>query len=253
MIFDSHAHYDDTRYNDDRADILKLLPELGVGMVMNVGTSRESCKTSVELAASYDYIYAAVGIHPHEAENALPQDLDLIAEFANEPKVRAIGEIGLDYHYDFSPHDVQKLWFDKLLGLASELNMPVIIHDREAHADCLEIIRRYKLRGVFHCYSGSLEMAKELVSMGFYIGITGVVTFSNAKKLVEIAKWLPDDRLLIETDCPYLTPTPHRNTRNHSGHLKYVVQTLADIRNSTTEDIKALTENNAKALFGLDI
>ena len=250
-IFDSHAHYSDERFDDDREELLLSMKEKGVYNIMNIGADIESSKKSIELAQKYDFIYCAVGIHPEEA-NRLPDNyIDSIRELAKYEKVRAIGEIGLDYHYEgYNPENQREL-FEKQLILAEELNLPVIIHSRDAQAETMEILKRHKVRGVIHCYSGSAELAKEYVKMGFYIGFTGVLTFKNARRAVESVSAIPLDRLLIETDCPYMAPEPYRGRRCDSSMLSSVANKMAEIKGVTPEEIIDITNKNTKAIFNI--
>ena len=250
-IFDSHAHYDDDKFSQDRDELLKRAFESGVAGIINCGSDLKSSITSLNLATKYKCIYAAAGIHPHEAEDAGKNDLLLIADMLNDPKCVAVGEIGLDYHYDFSPRDVQKSVFEQQLKIAKEKDMPVIIHDREAHEDTMNILKELRPRGVVHCFSGSAEMAKEVVKLGMYIGLGGAVTFKNAKKPVSVAAIVPEDRLLIETDCPYMAPVPHRGERNDSTLIPFTAEVIAAVRGITAQQVLDLTSKNAKELFNI--
>ena len=250
-IFDSHAHYDDDRFAEDRDELLKRVFESGVVGIVNCGSDLKSSITSLNLAAKYENIYAAAGIHPHEAEDAGKNDLLLIADLLNDEKCVAVGEIGLDYHYDFSPRDIQKQIFEEQLKIAKEKDMPVIIHDREAHEDTMEFLKKYRPKGVVHCFSGSAEMAKEVVKLGMYIGLGGAVTFKNAKKPVSVAAVVPDDKLLSETDCPYMTPVPHRGERNDSSLIPFTAEVIASVRGITAQEVLDITCKNAKELFGI--
>ena len=252
-IFDSHAHYDSEAFNDDRKELFSALQGQGVCGIINCGSDMASSLASLELADEFDFIYAACGVHPHEAEGCKQGYLPVLKKLCSEEKCVAVGEIGLDYHYDFSPRDIQKTVFEQQLVLAKELDLPVIIHDREAHEDTLELLKRYKPKGVVHCFSGSVEMAKEIVKLGMYIGLGGAVTFKNARKPLEVAAYVPDDKLLIETDCPYMTPVPHRGKRCDSSYIPFTAQVLADARNSTPDAILELTRKNADTLFGLEL
>lgn len=252
-IFDSHAHYDSDAFNDDRKELLNALKGQGVCGIINCGSDMASSLASLELADEFDFVYAACGVHPHEAESCKQGYLPVLKKLCSEKKCVAVGEIGLDYHYDFSPRDVQKKVFEQQLVLAKELDLPVIIHDREAHEDTLELLKRYKPKGVVHCFSGSVEMAKEIVKLGMYIGLGGAVTFKNARKPLEVAAYVPDEKLLIETDCPYMTPVPHRGKRCDSSYIPFTAQVIADARNSTPEAILDLTRKNANILFGLEL
>lgn len=252
-IFDSHAHYDSEAFNDDRKELLNALQGQGVCGIINCGSDMASSLASLELADEFDYIYAACGVHPHEAESCKQGYLPVLKKLCMEKKCVAVGEIGLDYHYDFSPRDIQKKVFEQQLVLAKELDLPVIIHDREAHEDTFELLKRYKPKGVVHCFSGSAEMAKEVIKLGMYIGLGGAVTFKNARKPLEVAAVVPSDRLLIETDCPYMTPVPHRGKRCDSSYIPFTAEVLASVRNTTAEEILDLTRKNANTLFGLEL
>lgn len=252
MLFDTHAHLEDERFDQDREQLIEELPEKGVAYVVNVGSTLETSRMSVELAARYPFIYAAVGVHPHEVSQMSGRDLATLEAMATGQKVVAIGEIGLDYYYDFSPRELQREWFARQIDLAYSLGLPIIIHDREAHADVLDILKAKKDRivgGVMHCYSGSWEMAKDFMDLGLYISLGGPVTFKNAKRPVEVAQKIPLDRLVIETDSPYLAPTPHRGKRNNPAYVGLVAQKIAEIRGMSFEEIAEITLNNAKKLF----
>ncbi|MGL4791147.1 MAG: TatD family hydrolase [Anaerotignaceae bacterium] len=252
MYFDSHAHYNDPRFKDDINELMEDMHNNGVDYILNSGESMKSIKTALELTEKFDFVYAAVGVHPHNVAKMEEGDLSILKLYGKKPKVKAIGEIGLDFYYDNSPRDDQRFWFKKQLELAKELDMPVIIHSRDASQECFDIIKESGVRkGVVHCYSGSAEMALDYVKMGFYIGIGGVVTYSNAKKLVEVAKEVPLNAIVIETDCPYLSPNPNRGKRNDSNNLKYVVEKIAVERGLTHEDVANATSFNAKKLFGI--
>lgn len=250
MFFESHAHYDDKAFDEDREIILDLLPQNNIKYVVNAGSDINSSIASVELANKYPYMYAAVGIHPNEVQNI--SNLDIIRDLCNNPKVVAIGEIGLDYHYTREYIDLQKYWFNEQLKLAKELNLPVIIHSREAAQDCFNIIKDSKIdKGDIHCYSGSVEMALEYIKMGFYIGIGGVITFSNSKKLVEVVNSIPLNKILIETDSPYLSPVPNRGKRNNSQNLIYICEKIAQIKQATVNKVEKTTCDNARLLFNV--
>ncbi len=252
MLFDSHAHYDDEKFRDDLDEVIQHAVKSGVSYILNASSDPASCEKSLSLAGKYDFIYAAVGIHPHAVSSISEDTLAAVADFAKNPKVVAIGEVGLDYYYENSPREIQRHWFKRQIDLAKELNLPLVVHNREAHEDVLRIIRSgnaASVGGVFHCYSGSYEMARELIRNNFYISLGGAVTFKNARKLVEIAEKIPMDKLLIETDCPYMTPEPFRGKRNHSGYLKYVAEKIAEIRGMTPEKVASATTENAKKLF----
>ena len=252
MLFDTHAHYYSSAFDEDRDEVLSSLPGEGVGLVLCPGNDLWSSRRCIEMAEQYPYIYAAAGIHPEDALN-LPEDwLAQIEEMAAHPKVKAIGEIGLDYYWKEVPHDLQKEVFRAQMALAEKLDLPVIVHDREAHADCLAIVKEFpKVRGVFHCYSGSAEMARQLVNMGWYIGFTGVLTFKNARKAVETAERIPLDRIVLETDCPFMAPEPFRGKRNDPGYLYRMAERLAEIRGITPEEAQTATLENAKRLYRL--
>ena len=252
--FDSHAHYDDKRFKQDREELLReLLPSCGVSNVINVGCDVKSSEMSIHLAEKYDYIYAAVGVHPHELYDMSSQTIAKLKKLSEHKKVVAIGEIGLDYYWDKENHDLQKEWFIRQLDLARKKEKPVIIHSREAAADTMEIMKEYAsgLRGVIHCYSYSAEMAKEYVKMGYYIGIGGVVTFKNAKKLKQVVQEIPLESIVLETDCPYLAPVPYRGKRNSSLYLPYVAERIAQIKQMTAQEVIDITNANARKLFGL--
>ncbi len=251
-IFDSHAHYDDDSFSEDLSELLGHLPKKGVCGVVNCATDVNSCKKCADISDNYDYIYFAAGIHPHEAENVKENFIEKLKAFANHPKCVAIGEIGLDYHYDFSPRDIQRQVFEKQLILAKELDLPVIIHDREAHEDTLNLLKKYNPKGIVHCFSGSVEMAKDIVKLGLYIGLGGAVTFKNAKKPVEVAKYVPLDRLVLETDCPYMTPVPFRGKRNDSSLISFTADFIAELKGMETQKLLDITAENSRAIFGIN-
>ena len=254
-IFDTHAHYDDDRFDTDRDELLASLPEHGVGLVVDPGCDLDSSRAAIALAEKHPHVYAAVGWHPENCGPCrLPEDVDALRELAKHPKVAAIGEIGLDYHWEENPPKTfQQEVFRAQLALAEELNLPAIVHDRDAHADSLAIAREFpNVRGVFHCFSGSVEMARELWALGWYVGFDGPLTYKNARKAVEVAAEAPDERILIETDAPYLSPAPLRGTRNDSRSLRYVAEKLAELRGTTPERIVELTMENGKRLFGIN-
>lgn len=250
MYFDSHAHLDDARFQPDFDDILARMRENGVTGMMNIGCDLPSSERSVALAERYDWIWAAVGSHPDDADHVDEARIARYRALCQNPRVRAIGEIGLDYHYEDIPREIQKNAFRMQLALAQELSMPVVVHEREAHEDGMRIIDEFpEVKGVFHCYSGSLEMAKELVKRGWYIGFTGVVTFKNARKAVEVAEKIPLDRILIETDCPYMAPEPFRGRRNDPSLVPFVAKKIAALRGISAEAAAAATAENARRLF----
>ena len=250
MYFDSHAHYDDRKYKDDRSAVLESLPGGGVSYVVNAGSSMGNSKRGIELAEKYDFIYAAVGIHPHNAKDMLSSDIDTLRKLAKHKKVVALGEMGLDYYHNFSPKNEQAVCFARQLKLAKELDMPAIIHSREASQPVFDMIKDSGVKkGVIHSYSGSVEMALEYVKLGYYIGISGVLTYKTAEKLIRVVDEIPLERLLIETDAPYLSPVPHRGERNSSAYLKYVIRKIAEIKGITEAEAAKATEENAKRLF----
>lgn len=251
MYFDSHAHLDDPRFDADRDEIFAALAEQGP--VMNVGCDLASSERSVALAQKYPFVYAAVGSHPDDADHVDGKLLDAYRRLCAEKKVRAIGEIGLDYHYEDVPRAQQIIAFEQQLELAEALKLPVIVHEREAHGDAMDIVMRHPdVRGVFHCFSGSKEMALWLVERGWYIGFTGVLTFKNARRAVEAAQALPLDRILIETDCPYMAPEPYRGRRNDSRFVPLVAAKLAELRGLTQQEAGEITAENAKRLYGIE-
>lgn len=252
MIFESHAHYDDERYDEDRDALLLSLPEQGIHKVVNIGANMPSSFKSVELAKRFDHVYAAVGVHPHDVSHMKEDDLETLIELCAYEKVVGIGEIGLDYYYDNSPREIQKLWFREQLNLASAIDLPVIIHSRDATADTLAIVKEAKLSkqpGVIHCFSGSRETAEIYTDMGFYIGVGGVVTYGNAKTLVDVVRHTSLDHILVETDCPYLTPVPFRGKRNDSTKLPYIIKMIGEIKDIAPEEVEMITYRNAMKLF----
>lgn len=252
MIFESHAHYDSEQFNKDREALFKRFPEAGIQYVINIGADLRSSRLSVEMAKRYPFVYAAVGVHPHDVKDMKEDNLEHLIHMAAFDKVVAIGEIGLDYHYDYSPRSIQKLWFREQLKVAKDLGLPVVIHSREASQDTFDLIMEADLteaKGVIHCYAGSAEMAKEYVKHGYYIGIGGVVTFNNAKKTKEVVEAIPLDRILIETDAPYLAPVPHRGKRNDSTYLVHVIEAIAKIKGVSPEEVEEATYMNGKRLF----
>lgn len=251
-IFDSHAHYDDDAFDTDRDEVLSALPSHGICGVINCASSAKSCASSIHLSERYDFVWAACGIHPHAAS----EDGDFIKQeafisFLQSDKCVAVGEIGLDYHYDFSPRNVQNKVFCAQLELAVELGLPVIIHDREAHEDTLATLKKYRPAGVMHCFSGSTEFAAEIVKLGLYIGLGGAVTFKNAKKPLETAQAVPFERLLIETDCPYMSPVPFRGQRCTSALIPYTAAKIAEVKGVDTQHLLNVTADNATELFGI--
>lgn len=253
MIFETHAHYDDEQFDTDRDELLRSMEEGGVGTIVNVSATYESCENVVKLAEKYPFLYAAVGVHPDEVGALNEVTFARMKELFSNPKVVAVGEIGLDYYWDKESHDLQKEWFVRQLALARELHLPVLIHSRDAAADTMEIMKAYGqgLDGVIHCFSYSKEMAREYVKMGYYIGVGGVVTFKNAKKMKEVVEEVPLESILLETDCPYLAPEPNRGKRNSSLNLVYVAQKIAQIKGVTYEEVMAQTEENARKMYRL--
>lgn len=250
-IFDTHSHYDDKQFNPDREALLNSLQGQGVSGIVSCGCDIATTKFNMELAERYDYFYFASGFHPECLEGASLDDLDKIKAFAQHEKCVAIGEIGLDYHWMSSPKEVQKDFLINQIELAKELDLPVIIHDRESHNDTLEILKATKPEGVLHCFSGSKEMAKEIIKLGMYIGLNGVVTFSNARKSLEVAREIPIERLVLETDCPYLAPTPMRGKRNDSSLIRYTAEKIAELIGMDTQELLNITRENAKNLYNL--
>lgn len=252
MIFDTHAHFDDEKFNLDRDEVLNDLKNHNVDLVVNVGCDEKTSENSIKLAEKYDFIYATVGFHPHSASEFKPHHIKLLKNMASHKKVLAIGEIGLDYFYDNSPRDIQKEVFAKQLKLANELDLPVVIHDRDAHNDCLEIIKDNPPKKlVYHCYSGSVEYAKILQKMGYMMSFGGAVTFKNARVSRQVLEFLPIEHIMLETDSPYLTPVPFRGKRNDSRYLNIVAEFIADIKGMSTEDVIEITTKNAKEFFSI--
>lgn len=253
MIFETHAHYDDEQFDLDREELLSSMPEQGVGTIVNVSATYESCRRVVDLVQKYPFMYAAVGIHPDEVGSLNEERFAALKELCGREKVVAVGEIGLDYYWDNESHDLQKEWFIRQLDLARGQGLPVLIHSREAAADTMEIMREHGqgLRGVIHCYSYSKEQAKEYVKMGYYIGVGGVVTFKNARKLKETVEEIPLTSIVLETDCPYLAPVPFRGKRNNSSYIKYVAEEIAEIKGISYEAVVEQTEKNARDLYNL--
>jgi TatD DNase family protein len=251
-LFDTHAHTLDESFDEDRENLLKELPENGMVGMIEIGCDVDWSKKAADLALEHSFIHAAAGVHPHEASGAAEGFTGELKKILEKPKVVAIGEIGLDYHYDLSPRDVQRAVFEAQLGLAKETGKPVIIHMRKASEDTMALLKKYKgLRGVMHCYSGSLETAKEALKLGFYISFSGSVTFKNAVNLQPVAEYVPLDRILAETDCPYLTPEPFRGRRNDPSKVRYVLEKLAQLKKISYDEICAVNIRNARELFGI--
>lgn len=250
-IFDSHAHYDDERFSEDVYELLDALPEKGVSGVISCGVNVESTRFAQALAQKYSYIYAAAGFHPLNLEDVPDNTEQLLRELLKDPKTVAVGEIGLDYHYEKESRAAQLALFEMQLRLAKELDLPVIVHDREAHDDTLKLLKAIQPKGVVHCFSGSVEMAKEILKLDMYIGLGGAVTFKNAVKPVEVAAMVPAERLLLETDAPYMTPVPFRGKRCDSSHIAYTAARIAEIRGVDTQTLCEQTETNTRRLFGI--
>ena len=253
-LIDSHAHLDDRRFDEDREEVIERAGQDGVTQIINIGCDLASSKRSVELAAKYACIYATAGVHPHDAKDVPPDYLEQLRKLLQQPKTVAVGEIGLDYYYDHSPRQVQKEVFIQQLNLAKEVQLPVVIHLRDAYGDFLEIMKKERLgpvNGVMHCYSGSLEVAEECLNMGFYISFAGPVTFKNAGKLKEVARVVPLEKMLVETDCPYLTPVPHRGKRNEPAYVKHVAEQIAELKGITIAEMSRAVYQNTKELFSI--
>ena len=252
MYFDTHAHYDSGAFNADRFEILGSMPDAKVGLIVNPGCDLESSKTAIGLAERFNFVYAAVGWHPEDMDKLTDKAYAELERLAEHPKCLAIGEIGLDYYWDDTHKAEQKELFKKQIELAIRLNKPVIVHDREAHGDSLEIICDYsELRGVFHCFSGSVEMAAELLKRGWYLGFDGPITYKNARKAIEVLEFCPLDKIVVETDSPYLTPVPNRGKRNDSRQLEFVVNKVAEIKGINVDKVENITFENGKKLFGI--
>ncbi len=248
-IFDTHCHYEDERFDPIRDELFREMHQNGVCGIVTCGCDQNSSRAAIKMAEDYDFVYAAVGIHPGSIDSGTTPEQ--IRELAQHPKCVAIGEIGLDYYWVSDNKQKQIEIFEKQIAIAKELDFPIIVHDRDAHGDTLEILKNHKPKGVVHCYSGSVEMAEEIIKLGLYIGVGGVITFKNAKKLPDVVKMIPDELLLVETDCPYLAPEPYRGKLCHSGLIKYTAEKIAEIRGTTPEEILTLTVKNAKRLFNL--
>ena len=255
-IFETHAHYDDDAFDEDRDQLINQMLNDNIDRIINVGASMRGCEASLALAGQHEKMYAAVGIHPEDVEQLTMKDMKWLGEQARcNPKVVAIGEIGLDYHYPEPAKEVQEEWFRQQLRVARDVNKPVIIHSREAHADTVRIMKSehaQECSGVIHCYSYSKEAAREYYDMGFYFGFGGVVTFKNAKKAVAAVEWIPMDRILLETDCPYMAPEPNRGKRNYSGYIPYVAERIAQIKGLTAQEVIDITNENGRRLFRID-
>lgn len=250
-IFDTHSHYDDKRFSPDREDLLKSLQSQGVSLAVSCGCDIETTQFNFDLAQEYDFMYFAAGFHPECLEGASLEDLKIIEKFAKNKKCVAIGEIGLDYHWMSSSKQVQQDFFEAQIDLAKKMDLPVIVHDREAHGDTLDILKNTKPKGVVHCFSGSKEMAREIIKLGMYIGLNGVVTFSNARKSLEVVKEIPLDRLVLETDCPYLAPVPFRGKRNDSSLIPHIAEKIGLVLNMDTQELLNITAENGKRLYNI--
>jgi len=252
VYFESHAHYDDKKFDKDRFELIEEMHNNGVDFIVNAASDLKSSLVGIEIASQFSFFYAAVGVHPHESENMSEEDIKTLRKLSENDKVVAIGEIGLDFHYDFSPRDLQRKWFKRQLQLAKEIDLPVIIHSRDAAKECFDIIKESCVsKGVIHSYSGSWQMALDYIDLGFYIGIGGMVTFKNAKKPIETVEKVPLDRILLETDSPYLSPEPVRGTRNNSQNLCYICDKIAQIKQISSENVAEITFQNSLELFSL--
>ena len=250
-IFDTHSHYDDEQFDEDRIELLSSINGKGVTNIVTCGCDKKSCEDSMRLADEFNFIYFAAGFHPENLEGYSLSDLSFVEKLAVHEKCVAIGEIGLDYHWMTSTKEVQREFFRAQTELAKRLDMPVIVHDREAHGDTLDILKELKPKGVLHCFSGSVEMAREIIKLGMYIGLNGVVTFKNARKSLEVVKDIPLERLVLETDCPYLAPVPHRGKRNDSSYIPHIAERIGEVLGMNAQEILDITNENAKRLFEL--
>lgn len=252
MLYDSHAHYDDEQFDADRDEVIAAAHKSGVAFINNIASNLESSRASIALAEKFDYVYATVGVHPSDVRGMTNGDIDTLRSLASHKKVVAIGEIGLDYHYDDTSEKEQKLWLSPQLELAKELKLPVVIHDRDSRGECKQILKeRHISNGVIHCFSGSAETAKEFLKMGFHISFTGVLTFKNARRAIEALRVIPLDRIMIETDCPYMAPEPFRGTRNHSGYVYRVAEKIAEVKGISFDEASRITTENAIKFFGI--
>lgn len=255
MIFDSHAHYNDSKFNEDRDEVLKNLQNGNVAYVMNVADSMKSLKNVLEIAEKYPFVFASVGVHPEETGELTDEDMNTLLEYTKHPKVKAIGEIGLDYYWDSVERDVQKKWFCRQIDLAKQVNLPIIVHDRDAHGDTIDILKSENARdvgGIVHCFSGSTEMARDVLNLGMYVGIGGTVTFKNARKIKEVAEYVPMEAIVLETDAPYLAPEPFRGKRNSSDLIKYVIEEISRIKGISKEEVEEITYKNAKRIYKIE-
>ncbi len=255
MIFDSHAHYNSSKFDEDRDAVLGSLKEGNVAYVMNVADSMESLKKVLEIAEKYPFVFASVGVHPEETGELTDKDMDILLEYTKHPKVKAIGEIGLDYYWDSVERDVQKKWFARQIDVGKQSNLPIIVHDRDAHGDTIDILKSENARdvgGIVHCFSGSCEMAREVLNLGMHIGIGGTVTFKNGRKIKEVAEYVPIESIVLETDAPYLAPEPFRGKRNSSDLIKYVIDEIAKIKGISAKDVEEITFQNAKRVYKIE-
>ena len=253
MLIDTHAHYDDKKFNNDRDEIIRAVKNSGVDLIINAGASLKSSKASLELAEKHDFIYATAGVHPHDTARTPENTVQVLAGLLENKKVVAVGEIGLDFYHNFSDRDSQRYWFKKQMDFAADINYPVVIHDREAHGETLETVKKYKLTGVFHCFAGSVEMARELLKLGYMLSFGGVATFANARTCIDVIKATPVEYIMLETDCPYLSPHPKRGERNDSRNLKIIAEKIAQIKNIDVQELINKTGENAVRCFGLDL
>lgn len=254
MYIDSHAHYDDDAFSEDRDDLLSGMPQKGIGLIVNISASMESAASTLELTKQYPHVYGALGVHPNECGELTERDMQWLAHACENEKIVAVGEIGLDYYWDTPERKVQKQWFVRQMELAREVKLPMIVHSRDAAADTLQLVKEHhgeEIGGVIHCFSYGVEMAREYLAMGFYLGIGGVITFKNARKLKEVVEYAPMESLVLETDSPYLAPVPYRGKRNNSQLLPFVAEAIAGIKGIPIEEVVAITEKNAKLLYGI--
>lgn len=255
MIFDSHAHYNDSKFNEDRDAVIKSLEEKNVRYIMNVADSMKSLKKVIEIANKYPFVFASVGVHPEETGELTDRDMDILLEYTKHKKVKAIGEIGLDYYWDSVERDVQKKWFCRQIDLAKQVNLPIIVHDREAHGDTIDLLKSENARdvgGILHCFSGSQQMARDVLNLGMYVGIGGTVTFKNARKIKEACQYVPIEAIVLETDAPYLAPEPFRGKRNSSDLIKYVIDEISQIKGIPAEEVEKITFKNAKRVYRIE-
>ncbi len=252
-LFDSHVHLDDSRFDEDREELISSLSENGIDYVVNIGADLSTSRNSIELSEKYSFVYATVGVHPHEVKSMTEDDIILLRELSRHDKVVAIGEIGLDYYYDNSPRELQKKWFIRQIELANECSLPIVIHSRDAVQDTYEILKQHNQssRVLIHCFSQSLEMAKKYVNMGAFIALGGAITFKNAKNLLDVVKFVPMEQLLLETDCPYLTPEPFRGKRNDPSKVRFVAQKIAELKNIDFTEVMDATNHNARIFYGI--